>query len=169
MSKNDLGMDIKYFQYSGYYDWPKLYKLIISWAKSEEMKVYEPQYKDKASKMGSEREIKWYFEKKVDQMHKYGLNVEIQMWDCVPVEITENGEKKKVERGRFRVGVSGFIDDDYQKLFEEKRWQRWKILRPLYNKIMQVQEGFTHWDDLHKKRYELLNEIKTFLDTETAE
>lgn len=162
----NLGDDIKYFQYSGYYDWSKLYAVIIKWAKKEQFKIYEPLYKDKATKMGVEREVGMYFEKKVDQMHKYSLNFSIQMWDCVPVEIQQNGAVKKLERGRFKIGISGKIDSDFQGMFD-KGFARtlWK----LYARLTRKEYDFITWDELHKKRYELLNEIKTFLDTQTTE
>ena len=164
---SNIDNSIEYFQYSGYFDWPKLYKLILGWASTEQFKIFETLYKDKTGKGITEREFSWYFDRKVDLMNKYVLEVTLQMWDCTKVKITKNGKEVSCERGRLKIGISAKIDSDFQELFDKNAFYR--AMYPLYAKLTGVKQAFTHEDDLYNLRYELLNQIKTFLDTETTD
>lgn len=153
------------FNYSGYFDWPGLYTLLASWANKEMYKIYEPLYKDKVNKAGfTERELNWWLEKKVDRMHKYFIEVEIKMWDVQQVEITENKETKKLDRGRFRIRISSKIDKDFQNLYSDKKNKNlWKI----YSKVTNWDYNFNHWDFLYNKMFEFLNEIKNYVGVDS--
>jgi hypothetical protein len=151
--------------YSGYYDWPGLYSTIIGWAKKERLKVFETLYKDKISKGFTEREIEFTFLRKVDRMNKYIYKVAIKIWDAQKVEVTQNGEVKKIERGRLRVLIEGSIDRDHQGLFEKGVF--WLTIRNIFYRMRHWQWLFEHADTVQTKVYELQKVIKEQLGMDT--
>lgn len=153
------------FNYSGYFDWPGLYATIMKWAGKEMLKIYEPLYKDKTTKQGfAEREFNWIFERKVDRMHKYTMNVNLRMWDIQNVEVTKDGVTKNLDRGRMRLRISAEMNNDYQGLFSKPPWDK---LFGVYGTIMNWDWGFQHWDPWYNKMFELQAEIKNFLGVDS--
>lgn len=130
--------------YSGYYDWNELYSAFGKFASVNQLKIFEDPYKDKTTKDGfTEREFKWHMEKKVDRMHKYIMKLDVHMWDCQQVEVTKDGVTKKMELGRMRIQISSILDDDWQGIFDDSPWGKFK---GLYKAITGVDTGLNHED-----------------------
>jgi hypothetical protein len=155
-----------YLRFLGYFDWPGLYALLTSWANKEMYKIYEHVYKDKTSAEGfTERELEWYLEKKVDRLNKYIIKITIKMWDCQKVEVTQNEEKKILDRGRIRVLINTEIERDWQKKFEKS--PTFEMFWKVYDRITTWDWNFDHWDALYSKKYELHDEVKKHLGLDT--
>lgn len=164
---NQSSATIGPLNYSGYLDWPHIYTAMTNWAKNENMKIFEPVYKDKTDAQGfTEREMTIAFIKKVDRLNKYIITVSIRLWDCQPVEITENGTKRTVERGRARFLLSSVIDRDWQNIFDESLF--WKKMRRVYYQLRNWDWNLDHWDTLYAKAYDLNKVIKQALGMDTA-
>ena len=161
MAAENLGEKLE-LTYSGYIDWPGFYGTLKKWMKGELLKIYEPLYKNKTGGDGyTERELKWICEKKVDRLNKYIMTVELKMWDVQPVEITQNGETKTVDRGRIRVFIQGSIDEDYQGKFGSSNFL--KAMWKMYRKLIRWEWGFSHWDYWYNKQFELRDALRKTL------
>lgn len=153
--------------YSGYIDWPKLYTVVTNWAKAEKMKIFEPAYKDKTDGQGfTEREITLTFLRKVDRMNRYEITIQMRLWDCQPVEITKNGAKKIVDRGRIRVNIDSQINRDWQNIFDESFFT--KKLRRVFYTLRNWEWNLKHADTVLEKTYDLQKVIKEALEMDTA-
>jgi len=155
-----------YLRYSGYFDWPKIYSSMASWMGKEQLTIYEKVYKDKTDAQGiAERELTWVCERKKDRMIKYIMEVNLRMWDVQPVEVTKEGKKKKMNRGRIRIEVTAKIVDDFQGKFEVSKISQ--KLYKIYSKITGLSFGLGEWDYWYTKMWELNGEFKKLLGTDT--
>ncbi len=153
--------------YSGYFDWAELYGFITGWMSKNQLKLYEPVFKDKTSKEGyTDRELTLYGEKKVDLMNKYMLTVEVKMWDCQDVDVTKDGKTQKLCRGRFRIRISANIDNDFQGLFNKSEF--WKKFYTFYEHLIKWDWNFEHWDYWYTKCFELHSGIRRFLNMDSV-
>lgn len=154
------------FQYSGYFEWPGLYNYIVSWMRSNLLKIYEPTFKDKTSQDGvTEREITIYGEVKVDRMIKRTIKIDLHLWDCQKVTVTKDGVSKDMERGRIQIKIATNIARDYQDIFNESGIS--KKLWVLYDKMTSNKFELTDWDDWFAKSHEFFIGIKNYLGVDT--
>jgi hypothetical protein len=155
-------------RYSGYFDWPGLYNVFVTFAANEMMKIYETLYKDKTSGEGfAEREIEMTIDKKVDRLYRYQIKIAVKLWDCQEVDVKQNGVTKKMTRGRLRVRIVGIVQMDQQNKFQisETMQKMWTI----YKKLTLWDYNFNHWDIMYAKQYELQAQVKAFLGLDTLD
>lgn len=153
--------------YRGVFDLEAIYKAVYDWMRSQELKYHETLYKSKPSQADlREMDIKVKGEVKLDEFHKWVVNVGYQLWDAKEVEVMQDGKKRKMMQGRVHITISGAIERDYQGVFEVSPF--WLKARAFLLKITNWDEGFKSWDEYYYRLVKLQTIIKNILETPTA-
>ena len=118
--------NIPRIKYDGIFDLEGMHNLVKEFMFGEKFDFYENKYKQSAGNFGDEYEIKWTGTREENEYFQVGITVEIHTWDCVPVEVLENGKKVMKTKGRIELKVYGVVNGDWQK-----RWSKTAILRTM--------------------------------------
>ena len=161
MGKEDDVGNVGPFNYSGYFKFSNIYKIITRHAKEGRYLMIEPWYKDKTGGAGNEKEIRWYMENKVDRMHKYILVIDYIQVDG---QVMKDDPTGKTMRGRFVIKMEAKIDRDYQGLFESSPM---KYFWGIYDRLVGRDYFYNHWDVLYNEMYSILADIKKELKVDT--
>ena len=122
--KIPLHTRISKLRFKGIYDWQKLYRAMLQWGKDREYEFSERQYKHKWKGKKAELEIRWTFQREINEFAQNEIRVYFHVWDHKEVEVVKNGEKKKMVSGRFFVDIDGDLNLDWQKRWNDAWWKR---------------------------------------------
>ncbi len=153
-------------RYKGVFDWDKLYKEMVAWAKEREFEFYETQYKHKWKGKLAEIEIKWRLEQEINSFAKNEIRVFFHMWDFKEVEVIQNGEKKRLSQARMFIDFNGALLLDWQKRFDGSKVKR--LLRDFYiNHIIRHEIADIWWDKLWYNANKFQQHAKRLLNIES--
>ena len=154
-------------RYIGVFDFDGLYNLIISWYKDNLYNFKEEKHEFKPTKLGKEIKLVWNGDKKVTGYVKYKIKIWMKIYDVNNVEVMENGIKKKKIKGRLELKITGNVDLDYEKRWENSEFN--EKLRNFFHKyILKFYIMFKVGDPFYYKIFGLLTNIKKFLNMETS-
>ncbi|MBI1969270.1 hypothetical protein HYS48_01135 [Candidatus Woesearchaeota archaeon] len=152
-------------RFKGYFDWEKLYKSMINWAKEQEYEFYERQYKHKWRGKWAELEIGWRLEREVNEFAKNVIYVFFHMWDYKEVDMVVEGKKKKMVYARMFIDFTGELQLDWQKRWDgskmKRRWRDFYINYVIRHEIADV-----WWDKLWYHTNEFQQVCKKALGSE---
>lgn len=154
-------------RYSGIFDFDGLYKMMHKWLQEHYEDVFETPYKHKMTGKGAEIEFSISGERKQTEFVKFQTTVDIHIWDLRDIEMTKEGKKQKLNKGRFTLIVKGVCIFDWQKQFEGKPLYI-RLFNLLRNTILKTHIAVFYLDTLYYEAYKLHTEIKKFLGMETG-
>ncbi len=162
-----VGEEIHYGQgirYKGIFDLQELYKIIYDWLTARGYQVHEHKYRSIALQTGGkERSFDWNAHRKGEELVMLWLNLHFQVQDLIAIEVEQNGEKRKLTKGRIFIRVSCDIEYDFAERFAYTKWGQ-TIVKFIAN-FMWAKKVETYWEDKQRfKAYELINMIKETLD-----
>jgi hypothetical protein len=154
-------------KYRGTFDLNLIYQTWVKWMKSQRMKYHEILYKDK-NLIGDmrETEITALGTVKIDEFHKWTVNIFIQVFDGQPVEIIKDGKKKKMTRGRLYLDIQATIIRDYQGVYDSTPMLQ--KARGLILKVTKWEENIPIWDTYYYKTIKLHGMIRQLLGMDTS-
>ena len=154
-------------KYSGVFDYDKLYKGVHDWFSKRKYDFQESTYKHKPGKAGPEIEISFKGERKETGWIMYKISVDFHIWDLTDVEVTKEGKKQKLNKGRMTILLQMEVVFDYEKRFEDKPFYI-RLYNLIVDKVMYLRLMMGPVDSLYYETTNLQTEIKLLLDMETA-
>ena len=119
--------------HTGVWNFKDVYKFCYAWLTEEEgLDLQEEKYKEKWVGNKRDLEIKWKAWKKVTDYFKFVIKTEYEIQKLEEIEIEENGQKIKTNRGKIKLIIKGYLQRDYDGKFEGN-WLR-KFTRAIYEK-----------------------------------
>ncbi|HLG23676.1 MAG TPA: hypothetical protein VI564_01970 [Candidatus Nanoarchaeia archaeon] len=146
----DAATPTVYVQYKGIFDMEDLYQSIADFFRQKKFKFYEKQQRlRRPGPFGPE--IFHHFEgiREVEEYYQWKLVIKIETYDMHTVEVVQkDGTKKKMDKGRIWIQLSGIVETDYDKVWEQTAFLA--KLKSFYNKyvIRKNLEG-VWWDELY--------------------
>ncbi|MFH1589054.1 MAG: hypothetical protein ABIB43_00615 [archaeon] len=155
-----------YVKYKGPFDWDGLYKLMVNWMKNKHYVTQENQYKEKKlGPNGNEVKFKVTGKRKETSYTRIIMELFLHGWDMAEHEVVVDGEKKKMNSGRFSIEITSKVEFDWQNTFTGSPGK--EIMGKFYDWVMKRQHELLHIDVQEYQTLELEHEIKKFLKMET--
>lgn len=111
-----------------------LYKFAYEWLVDEQYRVIEKNYKEKVTPDGKEIEFEWNATRKITDYFKFEIGLKWRLLRLQDVEITQNGEKRKMDKGSIEVKVTAFLERDYEGRWETSPFK--KFMRGIYDTFL---------------------------------
>lgn len=153
--------EVPTLRYKGVFDWTGLYQLCRKWIAGNNYKFQEKRYKHK----GDEIEVDMNGDRKIDEMHKYLVDVGFHIWGMKEKTVMKNGKALQLQEGRIEIKLKGTVVIDYTSRFDEgklaQRLGKWWIT------IRRQEINAIYHDQLTYDLYSLHADIKSFLEMTT--
>ena len=138
-----------YIQYKGIMDMQDVYESIADFFMQKKFKFYEKQQRHRRpGPFGAEILHQFEARRKVEDYYEWIVNINIETFDMHDVEVVlKNGTKKKMTKGRIWVQILGYVQTDYEKVWEKSAFLA--KLKSFYNKyIIKKRIESVWWDEL---------------------
>jgi len=149
-------------QHVGLFDFAGLYAFAHAWFKEQKYGVNERKYSEKVKEKGKDIRIEWVATKKISDYFKIEQEVVIEIWKMSDVEVEEDGEKKKMQKGDVSFEIKGTLIKDYDSKWDTSA--QWRFLREIYNKYLIPARVDKMEDRVKDNVREFKDEVKAFLD-----
>ena len=153
-------------KYSGLMDMDGLYKKIVKWYHTRKFELEEKAFKDKGRVEGREEEIKIDGFRNDTEMIRVWINIYAHTWEMNKVEVTVDGKKKIMEKGRFKITIRLDFELDYENRFTKTKFTRW--LFKLYWRYLLYRRMLVYADKCEYEAHKLQELIKQHLGMEAA-
>lgn len=152
-------------QFIGVFDYDELYRKMQAWYKEREYEFREKAYKQKPG--ASEIELEWEGYRNETSYVRFWVNIYVHIYDLQDVEIIHEGVKKKMNKARMQMEISGRIELDWQKEFDQTKYLR--RLRDFFHTFVfsETKDLGMYWDKLYYHIYGFHTAIKNYLDLQT--
>ena len=153
-------------KYSGVFSYKDFYQFCYDWLMEEtELKTFnEREYEEKINGNEKEVKIKWEGTKDITDYFRFLIKVEFHITNMVNVEINQDGNKIKMNKGKVKMTVKGELVRDYKGKFETSGFN--KFLRGVYEKWV-ITQRLDHFETyVTDKCDKFLNQAKAYLDLE---
>ncbi len=161
MAEKDLILKEK-VEHSGLLDFSALYSFMHSWLKNEQYGVNEDRYSEKVSGNKRDLRIEWKATKDVSDYFRFEQKIEFEISNLTDVEAEIDGEKKKMNKGKVEIKISGNLVKDKDSKWETSPFNR--FMRDLYNKYIIPSRVRAFENELSDDVRRLKEEIKAFLE-----
>jgi hypothetical protein len=152
-------------KYSGIVNFADFYKFCYEWLRDEMgIAVAENKYAEKLSGDSKNIDVEWSGASELSDYFKMEIKVTFKVIGLTNVEISQDGNKIKTNKGAVELGIGGTLLRDYKGKFEKSGFQ--KVLRGFYEKtviparVEQMQGKIISGCD------EFLAQAKSYLDLE---
>lgn len=151
-------------KYNGVFSFSDFYKFCYEWLLEEAglNPVAEEKYSEKISGDSKEIDFEWKGEKKVDDYFKYEVKVIVKILGLTKVEITQDGNKIKSNKGNIEMKIKGILVRDYDGKFETSATK--KFMRKVYEKWIIVSRVKEVAGKLAETCDDFLSQAKAYLD-----
>ncbi len=144
--------------YTGVVEFSKLLKVIRKWCKTYGYSpIFEDSYDKKEKKGLKSVKIKWKFDRKVDDYHKYIYKVTLEMKDYREGEV----KGKKVEEGELKVTIKADCASDVDGKWGDSPWKLFS--RGVVDKFIRSERKSKVEGKLRVEAEDLRDSIKKFL------
>jgi len=152
-------------KYSGIVNFADFYKFCYDWLKEEMgLPMNEDKYAEKLSGDSKNIDVEWSGSSKLSDYFKIDVKVAFKVIGLTNVEITQDGQKIKTNKGAIEIGVGGTLVRDHQGKFEKSGFQ--KFLRGVYEKTVIPARVSQMEDKIINGCNEFLAQAKAYLDLE---
>ncbi len=152
-------------KYDGVFSYKDFYQFCYKWLTEEiGLTVIESEYEEKIGGNEKEIKVKWAGTKELTDYFKVQMKVEFHILRLSNVEINQDGNKIKTNKGNVKVTVKGILMRDYKGKFETTPFL--KFLRSVYEKWVVTQRVNQFEDYLIGKCDEFAGQAKSYLDLE---
>jgi hypothetical protein len=152
-------------KYNGILNFADFYKFCYEWLRDEMgINVAENKYAEKLSGDSKSIDVEWSGSSALSDYFKMEIKVTFKVIGLTNVEIVQDGNKIKTNKGAVELGIGGTVIKDYSGKFEKTAFQ--KVLRGFYEKtviparVEQMQGKVASGCD------EFLAQAKSYLDLE---
>jgi len=121
-------------EHSGLFDFGGFYSFAHSWFKEEKYGVDEVKYSEKAEGDKRSIDIQWRVTRTLSDYFKIEHKVVFEIKDLVEVEVEIDGNKKKMNKGRVKVEITGALVKDPDSKWDKSPFSR--FMRDVYNKYV---------------------------------
>lgn len=152
-------------KYNGVLSFKDFYQFCYDWLTDEfGLFVIEKKYAEKIDGNVKSIDIEWEGVDKVTDYFKFSVKVVYKIRGLEKVEITQNGNKIKADKGAVEIAVKGTLVRDYDGKFEKGAIR--KFLRAIYEKWVIPARVEQFEDKLIGDCDEFLAQAKAYLDLE---
>jgi len=151
--------------YGGVFKFPEFYLFCYQWLTEElNLDLTEKAYKTTIKPNGKDVKIEWDAVRKVTDYFKFLFEIVFEIVAMSEVEVIENGQKVKANKGKIKLKIKGVLIKDYEGKFEKDALR--KFLRGIYEKWVIT----SRVDEMETKLFgecdEFLNQAKAYLALE---
>ncbi|MAG20261.1 hypothetical protein CL618_02410 [archaeon] len=140
----------------------ELYKMMYYWFERHDYVFKEKEYAEQRTQGSKLYEIRWYAERKVTDYIKFVIEVGLFFSGIKDVEVEKDGGKMKTQGGTVEMRFSAHLRKDYEGNWESSPVL--KMIRGMYDKYIIGSRIEGYEDDLYEETYDLMNEVKAFLN-----
>jgi hypothetical protein len=152
-------------KYNGIVNFADFYKFCYEWLKDETgIPMNEDKYAEKLSGDSKNIDVEWSGSSKLSDYFKMDVKVTFRVIGLTNVEITQDGQKIKTNKGAIEIGVGGTLVRDHAGKFEKSGFQ--KFLRGVYEKTVIPARVSQMEDKIIGGCNEFLAQAKAYLDLE---
>jgi hypothetical protein len=149
--------------YVGVFDYQKLIRTIATWYADMGYEFHERMYKHKVpSPAGSEQEFAFEGWRKNTEYIKYWIYLSAHIWELKEVEVSINGQRKKMAKGKVQIILSMSVDFDYNEKFMSPAAVKIQNFLHKYVWYKQITGGWE--DECYYRMYKLHKVIKETLN-----
>ena len=148
----EAGTPTVYVQYKGIFDMQDVYETIADFFRQKKFKFYEKEQRyRKPGPFGAEILYRFEAKRKVEDYYEWIVDVNIETFDMHSIEVvSKNGQKKKMDKGRIWIQLSGRVEMDYEKIWEKNAFLA--HMKSFYNKyVVKKRIESIWWDELYYK------------------
>lgn len=147
---------------SGLFDFPALYSFAHGWWTEGQYGVNEDKYSEKVGTDKRDIVIEWKATKDVSDYFKNEIKIKFEISGLTDVEVEIDGEKKKMNKGKIVIEISGTLLKDKDGKWETSAFNR--FLRDVYNKYVIPARIDQVGERLAQDVRDFKEEIKAFLE-----
>ena len=152
-------------KYAGVFDYPDFYKFCYDWLVDEmEMFVIEDQYVEKIEGDSKRVDFVWKGVREVTDYFKFAVKVKTRILGMKTVELVQDGQTVKANKGTVEVKISATLIRDYKGRFEEGAFK--KFLRAIYEKWVITSRVEQFEEKLAGDADKFLAQVKDYLNLE---
>ncbi|MAF50588.1 MAG: hypothetical protein CMH64_00695 [Nanoarchaeota archaeon] len=146
------------------FDMGELYKVMFRWFSRNNYDFQEKEYLEKAMGDGSAKqlEIAWRARKKISDYFRFDIKVKFLIIGLKSTEIEVGDVKRKTNEGDLEMRFDAVIVSDYEGKYEGNPVT--KFFKDIYNHYIIKSRIENYETQIHEEVYELLAEIKSFLN-----
>ena len=150
-------------KYNGIFSFPDLYKFAYDLLAEEGgLSVAEEKYAEKISGDSKDIDFEWKGSRKVDDYFKHEIKVSVKVIGLTKVEITQDGNKIKSNKGSIEIKIKGTLVKDYDGKYETSASM--KFMRAIYEKWIIASRLNEIGDKLAGVCDDFLAQTKAYLD-----
>lgn len=152
-------------KYEGLFPFADFYRFLYEYLNEElGLDLKEEQYIERIKGDSKNIDFVWVGTKKVTDYFKYHIKVKARIIGMTKIEVTQDGVKKKMEKGSIELKMSSTLIRDYQGKFEQNAFK--KFLRGIYEKWVIPSRVSQYEDKLASDSDSFLAQVKSYLDLE---
>jgi len=166
MAKTSYDIPTMVTKHHGQLDVAMLLNKTRGWLQGANLNFSEPKYKHKMNDTGSEIEVEWDCNKKINYYVKENVMVFMRFTDVKDIDVIQDGKKTTIQQGRVLIEVKGRLDLDWQKWFGSNAFFR--ALQDFLHAYVLKKTIFIKWyDNLYMKVFNFHRFIRQQLKAET--
>ncbi len=150
-------------EHFGLFDFKGFYGYAHSWLDDEEgYGVTEEKYSEKVSGNSRDITIEWKATKKLSDYFKIEIKIEFEVKDLTDVEVEIDGKKRKMNKGKVKVEITGNLVKDPESKWDTSPGTR--FLRDIYNKYIVPKRIESMEERVESNVKDFKEELKAFLE-----
>lgn len=154
-------------KYNGIVSFADFYKFCFEWLRDEtgfEEQLTEEKYAEKLSGDSKNIDITWTGSRKISDYFKFEVKVEFKVIGLTNIELNNNGQKIKTNKGSVEVSIKGTLVRDPDSKFDKSPFL--KFLRGRYEKAIIPERMNEYKEKIIGDCDEFLSQAKSYLDLE---
>jgi len=152
-------------KYDGVFSFRDFYKFCYDWLSDETgLDLQESKYVEKIKGNSKDIEVEWEGSKSMTEYFKFDALIKLKVIGLTEVELNQNGQKIKTNKGSIEISVKGTLVRDYDGKFETTAFK--KFLRAIYEKWVITSRIIDFEDKVASACDEFLSQAKAYLDLE---
>ena len=148
--------------YSGLFDLAGIYGYAYSWLDEEDFGVSEEKYNEKVSGNTRDIYIEWKAIKEVSDYFNIEYKMEFTISGLSEVEVEIDGERKKMNKGKFELVIKGTLVQDPRSKWDVS--PAYRMFRDVYSKYIIPGRVNDAEDQVRDKASDLREALKVFFD-----
>jgi len=149
-------------EHTGIFTFSSMYSFAHGWFKEKDYGVNEDRYIEKIVGDKKEITVEWKIAKKLSDYFKSENKVKFEIKELVDVEVEIDGEKKKMNKGKITIEITGNLINDPDSKWETSPFTR--FARDVYHKHV-IPARVDHMEiEVQNDMRAFKNEIKIYLD-----
>ncbi len=162
MAERRLVVDHMTMTYDGLFDLHELYTLINQWLKDKGFDLREQKNQEHVKPSGKFIEVEMLPWKKITDYARHVIRLNIRILNMKDIVTEEDNKRVKLNQGRIRIVMDGYLDTDYEDRWESKPF--YFFIRTLFDKFIYRTYTTQYEELLVENCLQLHSTIKAFLN-----